>query len=124
MSEEQLHTFDFDETTEIENNQQQERTAVHKKEENRPTGCLSDAVMDDLQSRWNAVQVDFVDKPRVSVEQAEALVAETLDKVCQTHIDNKTSLDEAWQNREDISTEDLRMALQRYRSFFNHILKM
>lgn len=85
---------------------------------------LGDEEIDELQSRWNSLQVEFVDGPRDAVEQANALVAEAMDKVTSRLSENRAVLDEQWINHEDVSTEDLRIALQRYRSFFNRLLTL
>jgi polyhydroxyalkanoate synthesis regulator phasin len=83
---------------------------------------LNSGEIDELRSRWNSIQIEFVNDPRTSVEQADALVAEVLEKIEQAFSNKRTKLDEQWINHKDISTEDLRFALQSYRSFFNRLL--
>ena len=78
--------------------------------------------IEELQSRWNSIQKDFVDAPLTSVERADALAAETMEKIARMSAETRASLIELWEDHEDISTEDLRIALQRYRSFFNRLL--
>jgi hypothetical protein len=70
------------------------------------------------------IQSEFVNEPRTSVEQADALVAETLDRIQQAFSKQRTVLNEQWASHADISTEDLRIALQSYRSFFNRLLAL
>ncbi len=118
MSDEQGGTLEVMETTEREHRMQIEGTAPSKTEEIR----LEQSQIDELQSRWNLIQKDFVDEPHTSVQQAEVLVGETVDKVTQMLSERKSSLHETIDGREDISTEDLRIALQLYRSFFNRLL--
>ncbi len=118
MSDEQRSTLEVVGTAESENRMQLEQTATRKTEESRPEQSL----IDELQPRWNLIQKDFVDEPHTSVKQAEALVAETVDKVTRMLSAQQSSLHESIDGREDITTEDLRIALQRYRSFFNRLL--
>lgn len=90
-------------------------------EQRRP--LLADEELDGFRGRWDAVQVGFVDEPRGSVQQADALVAELMQRLAQTFSDERTSLESRWEQGADVSTEDLRVALQRYRSFFDRLLR-
>jgi hypothetical protein len=90
-------------------------------EQRRP--LLEDEELDGFRGRWDAVQVGFVDEPRGSVQQADALVAELMQRLAQTFSDERTSLESQWEQGADVSTEDLRVALQRYRSFFDRLLR-
>ena len=85
---------------------------------------LSGEESDDLQSRWSSIQTEFVDEPRAAVEQADALVVEALEKISMVLSEKRKILDEQWINAGEVSTEDLRIALQRYRNFFNHLLTL
>jgi hypothetical protein len=78
--------------------------------------------IDDLKARWSSIQAQFIDQPRSSVEQAEALVAETLERINRIFTEQQTSLSKQWCEHEDASTEDLRITLQNYRTFLNSIL--
>ena len=71
---------------------------------------------------WESIQVGFVDEPRTSVERADALVAELMQDLAASFNDARSSLEAQWSRGEDVSTEDLRVALQRYRSFFERLL--
>lgn len=84
------------------------------------TPLLEDA--GDLQRRWESVQASFVDQPRDAVEEADALVAETVQGIVATFSTERRRLEDQWAGGTDVSTEDLRLALQRYRSFFNRLL--
>lgn len=75
-----------------------------------------------LKARWNAIQIEFVDEPRRSVEQADALVVDTLKLIEQAFSETRTNLESRWLTNEEVSTEDLRKTLQSYRSFFNRFL--
>jgi hypothetical protein len=76
----------------------------------------------ELQARWEAIQVQFVDDPRNAVEEADALVASTMQQLADGFASAREDLEGQWSRGEDISTEDLRVALQRYRSFFRRLL--
>jgi hypothetical protein len=91
--------------------------------EEQPRPLLADEELDGFRGRWDAVQVGFVDEPRGSVQQADALVAELMQRLAQTFSDERTSLESQWEQGADVSTEDLRVALQRYRSFFDRLLR-
>jgi hypothetical protein len=81
-------------------------------------------VATDLRTRWDAVQAGFVDEPRRAVEQADSLVAAAMKRLAETFAQERSSLEGQWDRGDDVSTEDLRIALQRYRSFFGRLLSM
>ena len=72
--------------------------------------------------RWDDIQSRFVDDPRSSVEQADTLVIEVVQDLQTTFGSERSSLEAQWQSGEDVQTEDLRVALRRYRSFFDRLL--
>jgi hypothetical protein len=72
--------------------------------------------------RWYDIQSRFVDDPRSSVEQADTLVLEVVQDLQTTFGSERRSLEAQWQSGEDVQTEDLRVALRRYRSFFDRLL--
>jgi hypothetical protein len=76
----------------------------------------------ELVSRWEAVQVTFVDDPRRAVEDADGLVAHVMQQLADGFARERENLESQWSRGEDVSTEDLRVALQRYRSFFQRLL--
>jgi hypothetical protein len=75
-----------------------------------------------FQTRWEAIQTRFVDEPRGAVEDADTLVANLMQQLAQGFAQERERLEAQWGRGEDISTEDLRVALQRYRSFFQRLL--
>lgn len=75
-----------------------------------------------LQTHWNEIQGVFVDNPREAVQQAEALVTEVVEKTNALIENEKHALEKVWKQDQTPSTEDLRQALQRYRSIFNHLI--
>ena len=80
-------------------------------------------VAQDFRSRWDAAQIGFVDDPRRAVQQADELVAEVMKSLAQSFADERRQL-EAQMTSESASTENLRVALQRYRSFFQRLLSL
>jgi hypothetical protein len=75
-----------------------------------------------FRARWTDVQTAFVDSPRQSVEEADALVAEVMQHLAKTFADERSELERQWDRGDDIATDDLRTAFQRYRSFFERLL--
>jgi hypothetical protein len=76
-----------------------------------------------FEQRWTEIQTSFVDEPRHAVEQADTLVAELMQELASGFSETRSRLEAQWDNEgDDASTEDLRVALTRYRSFFNRLL--
>ena len=75
-----------------------------------------------FRTRWNEVQGKFVDEPRSAVQQADALVSDVIEKITQIFTNEHGALEAQWKEGKDVSTEDLRKALQHYRSFFNRLV--
>jgi hypothetical protein len=86
------------------------------------TGFLPDDRMASLRERWDTVQAGFVDDPQNAVQQAHGLVTELVDSLVQTFTQERTTLENQWKGGGTADTETLRVALQRYRSFFNRLL--
>ena len=78
----------------------------------------------DLRKRWQEVQVTCVDEPRRAVEQADGLVASAMKRLAEVFAEERASLETQWDRGDNVSTEDLRIALQRYRSFFHRLLSI
>lgn len=72
--------------------------------------------------RWEQIQARFVDDPRDSVQQADTLVMEVVQELQTSFGSERQSLESQWQRGDDVQTEDLRVAFQRYRSFFDRLL--
>ncbi len=85
---------------------------------------LADDKAQGLRNRWQACQREFVDEPRRSVEQADGLVADLITELAQQFARERTQLEGQWSKGEEVSTDELRFTLQRYRSFFNRLLKV
>ena len=78
----------------------------------------------DLRARWDAIQVSFVDEPRQAVEQADSLVAVATKRLAEMFAAERAKLEGQWDRGDNVSTEDLRLALRRYRSFFGRLLSV
>jgi hypothetical protein len=74
--------------------------------------------------RWSETQTGFVDEPRRAVEQADSLVADVMKRLAEVFANERTTLEHQWDRGADVTTEDLRVALQRYRSFFDRLLSI
>jgi hypothetical protein len=77
-----------------------------------------------LRESWTDVQAAFVDEPRQAVQRADELVATAIKELADTFARERSSLEQQWDRGGDVSTEDLRVALTRYRSFFHRLLNM
>ena len=86
------------------------------------TPLLPVSEVGELQTRWNIIQADFVDEPRRSVQEADKLVAATVQRLADGFANERASLERQWDSGDNVSTEDLRLAFQRYRAFFGRLL--
>jgi len=77
----------------------------------------------EYRSRWNQLQVAFVDEPRRAVQQADELVAEVIQTLAATFAEHKRQLESQWRREGEADTEELRLALRRYRAFFDQLLR-
>jgi hypothetical protein len=75
-----------------------------------------------FRTRWEGIQTGFVDEPRAAVEQADALVSGIMKRLTDVFAEERAALEKHWGRGENVSTEDLRIALKRYRSFFERLL--
>ena len=78
----------------------------------------------ELRGRWDSIQAGFVDEPRKAVEAADGLVAAAMKRLAETFANERAGLEAQWDRGDDVSTEDLRVALRKYRSFFGRLLSM
>lgn len=77
-----------------------------------------------LRTRWTDIQTGFVDEPRKAVEQADGLVASAMKRLAEVFAEERAGLEKQWDRGDSVSTEDLRVALQRYRTFFDRLLSV
>jgi hypothetical protein len=76
----------------------------------------------ELRGRWDNIQAGFVDEPRRAVEEADELVAQTMKRLAESFAEERARLEGQWDRGDNVSTEDLRIALRRYRAFFGRLL--
>ena len=91
-------------------------------ESNVPLFAQNDA--QDFRARWEKIQIGFVDEPRKAVEQADELVASAIKRLAEVFAAERNKLEGEWDKSDNVSTEDLRIALRRYRSFFDRLLSV
>ena len=134
----QANTSDIDESTDqdtnspavnsdhVDYNAPVGETITHEATASTNAGSLTSLLdreeSEHLRTRWNEIQSRFVDEPRSAVQQADTLVSEVIEKITQMFANEHSSLEGQWNQGNDVSTEDLRKALQRYRSFFNRLV--
>jgi len=85
---------------------------------------FADGVDRDFRNRWRDIQTGFVDEPRSAVEQADQLVAQLMQRLAQSFSEQRSNLEHQWEASEKVSTEELRVAFTRYRSFFERLLSI
>ena len=86
------------------------------------TPLFPDDELHSFRARWDQVQTSFVDEPRQAVEQADSLVANVVKRIAEQFSTERAQLEKQWDSGDNVSTEDLRQALRRYRSFFDRLL--
>ena len=100
------------------------RPAPDTNGDRRATPLFANDESEDFRRRWTDIQAAFVDEPRQSVENADSLVAAAIKRLAEIFARERSSLEQQWAQGGDVSTEDLRVALQRYRSFFDRLLSV
>jgi hypothetical protein len=111
----------------VERNVQREipRNAAHDvANDNERTALFEQSVLSEFNTRWTDIQTGFVDEPRRAVQQADALVQDVIKRIADSFGNERTQLEQQWDRGDQVSTEDLRVALQRYRSFFSRLLSL
>ena len=87
-----------------------------------PSQLFPDNELNELRARWDKAQIGFVDEPRAAVEQADSLVATVVKRIAEQFAAERADLEHQWDRGSEVSTEDLRQAIRRYRSFFDRLL--
>ena len=139
MDERRERQIDVDEMSE-EEQLRREQIADEKREERTPQDrepraqaspmddrlepMFEDEAAEKFRSRWLAIQSQFVDDPRNAVKQADDLVADIIKTVTMNFSDRRVALEKHWNSGENVDTEDMRLALKRYRSFFERLLTL
>jgi hypothetical protein len=88
------------------------------------TPLFSERESTEFFGRWDALQVGFIDEPRRAVEQADSLVAGAMKRLAEIFAEERARLESQWDRGDNVSTEDLRVAMRRYRSFFRRLLSV
>jgi hypothetical protein len=103
-----------------------ERSIAHDRptDDTRHIDLFPDEELRGYRTRWEAIQTGFVDQPRHAVEEADALVGHLMTRLTDVFTRERSTLEGQWTKGDDVSTEDLRIALTRYRSFFHRLLSM
>ena len=83
---------------------------------------LSQDQSEQLSERWQEIQTSFVDRPQEAVKDADALVADLMQRITSKLSSERNRLERQWSEGEDVSTEDLRVTLTSYRAFFDKLL--
>ena len=86
------------------------------------TPLLAAEQTERLTERWEEIQASFVDRPQDAVKAADALVSDLVERVTGTLAKERQRLEQQWSRGDDVDTEDLRVALRKYRSFFDRLL--
>ena len=95
---------------------------VPSEEPARDLPLLEDGEAEVFLRRWSEVQARFVDDPQAAVRDGDSLVAELLQALAARFADHKDGLEQSWRSGGEADTEQLRLALQSYRSFFHRLL--
>jgi hypothetical protein len=103
---------------------QQETVTTTESTSSNDAPLFESSDADSFRARWREVQAAFVDDPQAAVQQADGLVAETMKRLAQIFADERQGLESQWSSGGDVDTEALRVALQRYRSFFDRLLSV
>ena len=93
-------------------------------ENDRPSSLFAANESEEFRHRWQDIQTGFVDEPRQAVERADALVASAIKRLAEIFAHERSNLEHQWSRGDDVSTEDLRVALRRYRAFFDRLLSV
>jgi hypothetical protein len=100
------------------------RTPAGKADHSATTALFPENESKDFHKRWTDIQTAFVDEPRRAVERADELVAEVIKRLADSFAQERSRLEGQWGRGDNVSTEDLRVALQRYRAFFDRLLNI
>jgi hypothetical protein len=80
--------------------------------------------VENMRERWKMIQASFVDEPRKAVQEADQLVKSAIQQMEEVFRNQRSQLEQQWSGGKDVSTEDLRLSLQRYRTFFDRLLSL
>jgi len=109
-------------TADVANAMQNRQASKDGPNEREAEHLLPEDRLASYRERWQSIQITFVDEPKSSVEQADSLVAEVIQTLAQRFAEERDSLEHQWSDGGEASTEDMRQALQHYRTFFERLL--
>lgn len=113
---------DQTETTDVREKRSPVDTGTSATTVTEDSGFLPEERMDSMRQRWNDVQAGFVDDPRNAVQQAHQLVTQLVNELTDVFTQERSTLEGQWSGGGQADTETLRVALTRYRVFFNRLL--
>lgn len=90
----------------------------------QPAALFPSDTAESFRSRWDTIQIGFVDDPRKAVQQADELVATVMKSLAESFAGQRASIEGDLGQNEQASTENLRVALRSYRSFFDRLLSL
>lgn len=106
-----------------ERKQEERNESMDERREEDFAPLFENVDAEQFRAQWLEIQSRFVDDPSVSVKDADDLVASVISNITRSFADKRISLESQWKSG-DVSTEDLRVAMKRYRSFFNRLLTL
>ncbi len=115
-SEERFSTADFVAGSEIQ------KVDKSSQETDQVAPLFPEHAVQDFKRRWSEIQGAFVDQPREALQHADELVAMILKRLAEGFAEQRGNLEKQWSRGGDVSTEDLRIALRKYRAFFERLL--
>jgi len=115
---------DTQSTTAVTDKQPVARREPDRVEDARHQPLFNGSEGEQFRGKWTDIQASFVDEPRRAVEQADSLVAEVMQRLAQGFANERKTLEQQWDRGGETDTEELRLALRRYRSFFDRLLTM
>jgi hypothetical protein len=98
------------------------RPPAPSRHEENPVSLVPPDAVTEFRAKWNSIQIKFVDEPRGAVKEADTLVADVIRRITELFATERSGLEQQWSRVDNVSTEDLRLAMQRYRSFFDRLL--
>ena len=107
---------------EVPGKRREQNLAPNPPEMGPPPPLFTAEEASEFHRRWMEVQTGFVDEPRPAVQAADKLVAETMTRLAEVFARERSRLESQWGRGDEVSTEDLRQAMRRYRSFFDRLL--
>jgi hypothetical protein len=123
VAEERIWTADFVAAGNKHENAEKPAEKTAGQPEYRWAGTLlPEDVVQDLRNHWSNVQSGFVDEPQAAVRQADELIAIAMKRLAEGFTEQRNNFERQWSGGKDVSTEDLRVALRRYRAFFERLL--